>query len=132
MLVLGAGGAARGILQPLLDAHAAAITISNRTTAKAEALAREFAAWGPIRAVAPHDLVNVASEAHHVADVVINATSSGLADRPLGAPPWPASIFAPTRVRLRPGLRAGRRADAVPASSRARAGSRARPTASAC
>ena len=46
-------------------------------------LAREFSAWGPIRAVAPQDLVNVASEAHHVADVVINATSYGMADRPL-------------------------------------------------
>jgi shikimate dehydrogenase len=96
IIVLGAGGAARGILQPILDAHAAAITLSNRTMARAEALAREFSAWGPIRAVAPQDLVNVASEAHHVADVVINATSYGMADRPLGAPPCPSSIFAPT------------------------------------
>lgn len=96
VIVLGAGGAARGILQPILDAHAAAITISNRTMAKAEALAREFAAWGPIRAVAPENLVDVATEAHHVADVVINATSYGMADRPLTEPPCPSSIFAPT------------------------------------
>ncbi|MBK7791814.1 MAG: shikimate dehydrogenase [Betaproteobacteria bacterium] len=96
IVVLGAGGAARGILQPILDAHPAAITVANRTMARAEALAREFAAYGPIRAVAPADLGNVASEAHHVADVVINATSYGMLDRPLGAAPCPVSIFAPT------------------------------------
>jgi shikimate dehydrogenase len=96
VIVLGAGGAARGILQPILDAHAAAITISNRTMARAQALAQEFSSYGPIRAVAPPDLVDVASEAHHVADVVINATSYGMADRALGDAPWPMSIFAPT------------------------------------
>jgi shikimate dehydrogenase len=96
IIVLGAGGAARGILQPILDAHPAAITIANRTLAKGEALAQEFARYGPIRAIAPADLSSVASEVHHVADVVINATSYGMADRPLGAVPWPAAIFAPT------------------------------------
>jgi shikimate dehydrogenase len=96
VIVLGAGGAARGILQPILDAHAAAITLSNRTTDKAEALAREFSALGPIRAVAPSDLASVARGAHHVADVVINATSYGMADRPLGEAPCPLSVFAPT------------------------------------
>ena len=53
IIVLGAGGAARGILQPILDAHPAAITVANRTLAKAEALAQEFSRYGPIRAVAP-------------------------------------------------------------------------------
>jgi shikimate dehydrogenase len=96
VIVLGAGGAARGILQPILDAHPAAITITNRTMAKAETLAREFSIYGPIRAVAPADLVNVAGEAHHVADVIINATSYGMADRPLGDAPCPSAIFAPT------------------------------------
>jgi shikimate dehydrogenase len=96
VIVLGAGGAARGILQPILEAHAAAITLSNRTMDKADALAREFSALGPVRAVAPRDLASVAREAHHVADVVINATSYGMADRPLGDAPCPLSIFAPT------------------------------------
>jgi shikimate dehydrogenase len=96
IVVLGAGGAARGILQPILDAHPAAISIANRTLEKAEALAHEFARYGPIRAVAPRDLPDVASEAHHVADVVINATSYGMVDRPLGEVPWPRAIFAPT------------------------------------
>lgn len=96
IIVLGAGGAARGILQPIFDAHPAAITISNRTMARAEALAQEFAAYGPIRAVAPRDLGDVASEAHHAADVIINATAYGMADRPLTEPPCPTAIFAPT------------------------------------
>ncbi len=96
IIVLGAGGAARGILQPIFDAHPAAITISNRTMSRAEALAQEFAAYGPIRAVAPRDLGNVASEAHHAADVIINATAYGMADRPLTEPPCPTAIFAPT------------------------------------
>lgn len=95
IIVLGAGGAARGILQPILDAHPAAITVANRTMAKGEALAHEFSRYGPIRAVAPADLPGLAGETHHVADVVINATSYGMADRPLGDVPWPAAIFSP-------------------------------------
>ena len=95
IIVLGAGGAARGILQPIFDAHPAAITISNRTMARAEALAQEFAAYGPIRAVAPGDLGSVAGEARHAADVIINATAYGMADRPLGEPPCPTAIFTP-------------------------------------
>jgi shikimate dehydrogenase len=86
--VLGAGGAARGVLQPILDAHAAEIVIANRTQARAEALAQEFARYGPIQAIAPVDLDG------HVFDVVINATSFGMRDTAPTAPPCPASIFS--------------------------------------
>ena len=88
--VLGAGGAARGVLQPILDAHAAEIVIANRTVGKADALAQEFARYGPITAAAPADL------AGHVFDVVINATSFGMRDTVPTAPPCLASIFSPS------------------------------------
>jgi shikimate dehydrogenase len=42
ILLLGAGGATRGILQPLIDENPAEILIANRSTKKAEALVNEF------------------------------------------------------------------------------------------
>lgn len=71
ILLLGAGGAARGAVLPLLQAQPAALTIANRTTAKAVELAGEFAAMGNILAC---DL----SELQGTYDVVINATSASL------------------------------------------------------
>lgn len=87
VLVLGAGGAARGILVPLFAQAPRSITICNRTTAKAEALAATFAARGPVRAASPAALAGANF------DVVINATSAGLgSDVNL---PWPRGLFRP-------------------------------------
>ena len=86
--VLGAGGAAHGILAPILAAHPARVVIANRTTAKAVALAADFAPLGPVGAVAPPDLEGAAF------DVVINATSFGMREGDPGPAPCPASIFA--------------------------------------
>jgi shikimate dehydrogenase len=89
LLILGAGGAARGIIGPLLGAAPRSLTISNRTVAKAEELARIFAPHGPVRALAP------AALAGERFDVVVNATSSGLpATEAAPPPPWPDAIFA--------------------------------------
>jgi len=88
LLVLGAGGAARGILAPLLGAAPRSLTITNRTVTKAEELAHAFAELGPIRALAP------AALAGNRYDVVLNATSASLAAGPAAAPPWPDSIYA--------------------------------------
>jgi shikimate dehydrogenase len=89
IVLLGAGGAARGILKPLLDRRPSELVISNRTQAKADELVRRFAPHGPIVTLPP------AALAHHLFDVVINATSFGLKDDANAPPPWPGSIFAP-------------------------------------
>jgi shikimate dehydrogenase len=72
ILLVGAGGAARGALPALLDAHPRAVVIANRNAGKATALAAEFAADGPVFGGA----LEVADGPF---DLVINATSASLA-----------------------------------------------------
>lgn len=72
ILILGAGGAARGILGPLLAEGPAEIVITNRTPDKASDLARLFTHLGPVRACPLFMLGDTAF------DLVINATSAGL------------------------------------------------------
>ena len=85
VLVLGAGGAARGIILPLFGEKVRSLVISNRTAQKADALAATFASRGPIEAMKPDALG--ASKF----DVVINATSAGLKGDV--AWPWRAGLF---------------------------------------
>ena len=80
ILLLGAGGAARGVILPLADCQPASITIANRTHAKAQQLAQQFA----IQATEYHQL----TQAY---DIIINATSSSLHH---AAPDVPPDIFA--------------------------------------
>ncbi len=87
VLVLGAGGAARGILVPLFAVKPRSITICNRSAEKAQAPVARFSARGPIGSV------TTAALGGRGFDVVINATSAGLtADVAL---PWPPGIFRP-------------------------------------
>ncbi|ALB64295.1 Shikimate 5-dehydrogenase I alpha [Cronobacter condimenti 1330] len=71
ILLIGAGGAARGVLLPLLSLDCA-VTITNRTFARAQELAALFSHTGSVNAVALQDLVG-----HHF-DLIINATSGGI------------------------------------------------------
>ncbi len=85
ILLLGAGGAARGVLGPLLARRPLQIVLVNRTAAKAEALAREFADGGPVSAATFEALAGAQF------DIVINSTSASLDNASL---PLPASVFA--------------------------------------
>ncbi len=82
-LLLGAGGAAQGVVQPLLDAGVSVLVIVNRTTARAQALAARFAG---VRGGGQELLDGGAF------DLVVNATSAGLTG---ALPPIQADVFAP-------------------------------------
>lgn len=85
VLILGAGGAARGILQPLLRAGPDHLMIANRTAAKAEALAAEFADLGKVEASGFDALAGRAF------DLILNATAASLTGE---LPPLPNGILA--------------------------------------
>ncbi|QWT46712.1 shikimate dehydrogenase [Azospira inquinata] len=85
LLLLGAGGAARGVLGPLLAAKPATLVIANRTPAKAADLAARFAHLGAVTGGGYGDIQGAF-------DVVINATSASLGG---DLPPLPAGVFAP-------------------------------------
>ena len=85
LLLLGAGGAARGVLQPLLEAGPKQLVIANRTAEKARQLAVAFAGYGPVEAVGLDHL----SGCHF--DLVVNATSASLSGE---MPPLPDALFA--------------------------------------
>jgi shikimate dehydrogenase len=85
ILMLGAGGAARGALGPLLDTSPAELVIANRTLDRATDLAREFTSHGPVRGVAFDD-----TDLARPFDLVINATSASLLGE---VPPVPAATI---------------------------------------
>jgi shikimate dehydrogenase len=89
IIVLGAGGAAHGILKPILDARPATVVVCNRTPARAESLVRDFAPHGPVIALPPSAL------GARQFDVAINATSFGMRAGDPGPMPCPGTIFAP-------------------------------------
>ena len=83
VLLIGAGGAAHGVLAPLIEARPRRLVVANRTADKARALARRFGAS------AGGGFEEIRGEQF---DLVINATSAGLAGE---APPLAAAVFAP-------------------------------------
>ncbi len=85
VLLLGAGGAARGAIAPLLASRPASLFIANRTADKAEALACAFADLAMV------DAGNYDKTAGSRFDLVVNATSASLSGTAL---PLPAGIFA--------------------------------------
>ena len=89
VLLIGAGGAARGVIKPLLDAQVAKIAIYNRTTEKAELLADEFSSLGKVKAAEGDKLDGKQF------DVIINATSASLSGY---LPDIPESVIASSKA----------------------------------
>lgn len=89
LLVLGAGGAVRGVLHPLLACHPASITLVNRTLSKAQHLAETFSPYGEIRACELQQLQGPF-------DGVINGTSASLQGEAIALPQglWAPKGFA--------------------------------------
>ena len=77
VLILGAGGAVRGIMAALVYEQASAITIVNRDVSKAELLAEEMQSMAPIEAMSYSMLQEVANKGRRY-DLIINGTSSSL------------------------------------------------------
>jgi shikimate dehydrogenase len=86
VLVLGAGGAVRGAVPPMLARGAVEVVIANRTVATAQTLAKQFAAHGK---VTPCGYADLAHERGF--DLVLNGTSASLKGE---LPPVPAGVFA--------------------------------------
>ena len=86
ILILGAGGATRGIVGPLLEMEPASIRIANRTLGRAQAIANEFGQMGPI-SICRFDEVPT-TESY---DLIINATSAGVKGE---SPPYPAAAIS--------------------------------------
>ncbi len=85
ILILGAGGATRGILLPLLQEDPTRILIANRTVAKADALANAFSTAGNIDSCGFEEINTQAF------DLIINATSASLSNE---VPPVPSSVIS--------------------------------------
>ena len=86
ILILGAGGAVRGVLGPLLAEHPRHIVIANRTLEKAILLADHFCTWGNLSGC---DYGELGTQAF---DLIINGTSMGLSGQ---MPELPNDILKP-------------------------------------
>ena len=91
VLILGAGGAVRGVLSPLLDERPAALVIANRTVFKAKELAEQFAPYVKNTAMSRIEACGYGQISDRRFGVVINATSASLQGE---VPPLPADVFA--------------------------------------
>ncbi len=89
LLILGAGGAVRGVLEPLLALSPAKLTIANRNLDRARQLALDFASFGNIETLA-YDQLEPAG--YHL---IINATAAGLSSQ---IPPVSPAVLDPASI----------------------------------
>lgn len=90
ILLVGAGGAAKGVIYPLLEAGCSALRIVNRSAERAHQLCEQ------VRALLPQHAARISAgsldEAQGQWDIVVNATSSSLSRQ---APPLPGAGYSP-------------------------------------
>ena len=96
VLLLGAGGAARGVVQPLLAAGIERLMIVNRTAARAGELVSDLGARLPAADAAKLSASGFDAIAGGF-DILVNATSAGLAD---ASPPVPPAAWSGVRLAL--------------------------------
>ena len=100
ILLLGAGGAARGVIGPLLEQSPKCLVIANRSSAKADELVKLFATLAAVKetALESRTLANLENSAKtpYPFDVVINATAAGLSDESPVSATAVANIFTPS------------------------------------
>ena len=89
VLVIGAGGATRGILGPLLGLAPEVVVIANRTPQRAEALAAAFTDLGAVQGVGFGQVEGAPF------DLIVNATSASLSG---DLPPLPPAVIGPQTV----------------------------------
>ncbi len=94
ILILGAGGAARGVIEPLLKEYPAAIHIANRTASKAINLAEKFSALDIGKVVLNHGTITGSGydDIEDEFNIIINATSASLQGE---VPPISPSLLKP-------------------------------------
>ena len=84
ILIIGAGGAVRGVLEAILEKQPASLLIANRTKVKAIQLANDFSELGNIDGCGLSEIENKSF------DIVINGTSASLQG---DLPPIPETVF---------------------------------------
>ena len=89
ILILGAGGAVRGVLAPLLALEPERLVIANRTLKKAEILASDFISAGAVSTCGYDDL------GADKFDLIINATAAGLSDQ---VPPLSENVIGSNTI----------------------------------
>lgn len=89
VLLLGAGGAARGVLGPLLEGDPEYLEIANRNKERAAELAQEFSTLGAVHGCGFDSITG------STFDLVLNATSASLQDT---IPPIPPAVIGPTTL----------------------------------
>lgn len=94
VLLMGAGGASYGVLQPLLERKPDLLVVANRTLDRAQRLVRHFHQYAAAvpQGVAARPYENLGGQ---MFDLVVNATSAGLEG---GMPQLPGKLFAPGAI----------------------------------